>query len=164
VKKFITEKTFFIQKKMNKKFQQLIQIVFIVGVIISFGELLFGIVIMDNDPCSDQTILINLPCWLIFKGCITLNLIVFLYVYGLRNNHNVALVSILWISLVIHLAWVIVGCDFIWNKCLDKYHEDSIHSALWLSVILGMILFITSVIIVVLSHEKKKREYHSLIY
>jgi hypothetical protein len=146
---------------MNKKTQQLI---YVVGVILSLGELLFGVVIMDNDPCSDQTILINLPFWFILKGCITLNLIVFLYVYGWGYYHNVALVSVMWISLVLHLAWVVVGCDFIWNKCLDKYHEDSIHSALWLSVILGMILFITSVIIVVLSHEKKKREYHTLIY
>lgn len=149
---------------MNKKFQQLNQIVLIVGVIISLGELLFGVVIMDNDPCSDQTILINLPFWFIFKGCITLNLIVFLYVYGLGNNHNVALVSLMCLSLVLHLAWVVVGCDFIWNTCLDKYHEDSIHSALWLSVILGMILFIQGIIIVVLTHEKKKKEYHSLIY
>ena len=146
---------------MNKKTQQLI---WAVGVIVSLGELFFGVVIMDNDPCSDQTILINLPFWFIFKGCITLNLITFLSVYGLGKNHNVALVSLMWLSLVLHLTWVVVGCDFIWNKCLDKYHEDSIHSALWLSVILGMILFITSVIIVVLSHEKKKREYHSLIY
>jgi len=146
---------------MNKKSQQLI---YVVGVILSLGELLFGVVIIDNDPCSDQTILINLPFWFIFKGCITLNLILFLYVYGWCYYHNVALVSVMWISLVLHLAWVVVGCDFIWNKCLDKYHEDSIHSALWLSVILGMILFITSVIIVVLSHEKKKREYHTLIY
>ena len=147
---------------MNKKTQQLIQIVLIVGMILSLGELLFGIVIIDNDPCSDQTILINLPFWFVFKGCITFNLMVFLYVYS--NHHNVVLVSLMWISLVLHLAWVVVGCDFIWNKCLDKYHEDTIHSALWLSVILGMILFITSVVIVLLSHEKKKKEYHSLIY
>lgn len=147
---------------MNKKTQQLIQIVLIVGMILSLGELLFGIVIIDNDPCSDQTILINLPFWFVFKGCITLNLMVFLYVYGLY--YNVVLVSIIWINLVLHLAWVIVGWDFIWNKCLAKYIEDSIHSALWLSVILGMILFITSVMTVVLSHEKKKREYHTLLY
>ena len=148
---------------MNKKTQQqLIQIVLILGMIISLGELLFGVVIMDNDPCSDQTILINLPFWFVFKGCITLNLMVFLYVYGLY--YNVILVSIMWINLVLHLAWVVVGCDFIWNKCLEKYNEDSIHSALWLSVIVGMILFMTSVMTVVLSHEKKKKEYQNILY
>ena len=143
------------------KIEQFIQTVTVGGMIVSLGEILFGVVIIDNDPCADQTILINLPFWFIFKGCMTLNLMVLLYVY---EKNNVVLVWFIWLSIFLHLSWVVVGCDFIWNKCLDMYVEDSIHSALWISIILGMILFMASVKIVLLSNEKKKKEYQSLIY
>ena len=144
------------------KIEQFIQTVTVGGMIVSLGEILFGVVIIDYDPCADQTILINLPFWFIFKGCMTLNLMVLLYVY---EKNNVVLVWFIWLSIFLHLSWVVVGCDFIWNKCLDMYVEDSIHSALWISIILGMILFMASVKIVLLSNEKKKKEYQrSLIY
>ena len=155
------QREIFFLEQNKMKIEQFIQTVTVGGMIVSLGEILFGVVIIDNDPCADQTILINLPFWFIFKGCMTLNLMVLLYVY---EKNNVVLVWFIWLSIFLHLSWVVVGCDFIWNKCLDMYVEDSIHSALWISIILGMILFMASVKIVLLSNEKKKKEYQSLIY
>lgn len=156
------QREIFFLEQNKMKIEQFIQTVTVGGMIVSLGEILFGVVIIDYDPCADQTILINLPFWFIFKGCMTLNLMVLLYVY---EKNNVVLVWFIWLSIFLHLSWVVVGCDFIWNKCLDMYVEDSIHSALWISIILGMILFMASVKIVLLSNEKKKKEYQrSLIY
>lgn len=141
---------------MNKS--KIIPIIFVCGVIISIAELLFGINNIDNDPCSDDKIFINLPFWFMFKGCITLNLSALLYAYWMNTNEescDAVLVYLSWLFLFIHLAWVIVGCDFFWNQCLDLYTDSSIQIIMWSSIVGGMLMFLVNMKVLFSIHSEK---------
>ena len=141
---------------MNKN--QIFQSILLCGIIISMIELLYGIDNIDNDPCSDDKIFINLPCWFIFKGCITLNLSTLLYAYWMNTDErscDICLVYFSWLFLFIHLAWVIVGCDFFWNQCLDLYVDSGIHIIMWTSIVGGMLMFLVNLRLLFAIHLEK---------
>ena len=87
-------------------------------IIISFIELLYGIVNIDSKVCNVANN--YLPYWLIIKALVDDILIGLLFYVGLVET-NFSL-KILWSSYILYLSWIVTGLVLFFQQCsLERF-------------------------------------------
>lgn len=130
-----------------------INIILLTLSIVAGSELLFGLFTVDDDLCLQE--LFFVPYWFIIKGWVTMNLVIFFYMYSLEDDKwNACFTLAMWMMIFFHLIWNIIGCDIFWKKCITSYGEV-VRYLLSFDVFLGFLIFFCYIKIIFELHRLK---------
>ena len=153
-----------------------IHIAIILSLFFSFYQLLFGIVNIDNDDYQD--FVINLPYWFIFKACIGINALSLIYMYSSSIFSQDEICDKITVHFIVCLLLVDVGLNalatdilieslILWKDEFSTINKNIyIYISLWISVVVGYIIFCVSILLIYEIHRLKanySRNYYSTI-